>query len=269
MPATDTAASWLQAFHSGADLPGGLAFRAALEQAGLDYTPDSLTRLDRLLRQIRRERAPEQRAFMADAAQRNFVVLSGFYFGTLIARYTLQRVDWYHHDELDQVLAADEVLKLPHSLSTSLVCTFRRDGELAAWFLPLKPLVNILFRSADTPELLAAGDALMQRALAAPLLQAPGADAPAAAAADYAAAALQRIGALAGAELANAVRAWLAEGRPADPQLLYENSAGRRRAARSWARVDADPVDTCRARLAYPEPDCVGAALSYCGHINL
>ncbi|MBL8473226.1 MAG: hypothetical protein JNM98_15625 [Rhodocyclaceae bacterium] len=270
MPATDTAASWLHAYHTGADLPGGLAFRAALDQADLDYSPDSLARIDRLLRQIRRELAPEPRIFMEKTGQRNFVLLLAFYLGTLIARHTLQRIDWYHHDELADVLPADEVRKLPHSMTTSLACTFRRDGELSAFFLPLRPLAGILFRGTETPDLAAAAESFLRRALAAAVLVAPEpqAESPQQPA-DYAADALQRLGRLAGIQFAHALLAWQAEGRPADPQLCFETSAGRRDQRRVSSRLDADPVETCRARMAHPEPDWVGAVASHAGHVNL
>jgi hypothetical protein len=59
MPITQLAEQYLTAFAAGgSDFPGGIAYLEALGQAQLDYTPESLQRIDTLLDQIHTREAP-------------------------------------------------------------------------------------------------------------------------------------------------------------------------------------------------------------------
>lgn len=93
MPLTQSAQAMLRAYHAGKLLPNDIAFHKALSQVNLDYTPDSLDRIDRLLRQIRAQLKPKYDAFVGIPANDKFLLLLGYYVGTLIARFTLQRIE--------------------------------------------------------------------------------------------------------------------------------------------------------------------------------
>ena len=56
MPLNDAANTLLRDFHAGK--PGIFAFAKALNQLALDYTPESLQRIDRLLMQMHQQLKP-------------------------------------------------------------------------------------------------------------------------------------------------------------------------------------------------------------------
>ncbi|MBL8481921.1 MAG: hypothetical protein JNJ60_06995, partial [Rhodocyclaceae bacterium] len=271
MPATELAANWLQRFHAGQDLPDGLAFRKALEQSGPDYTPDSLLRIDRLLRQIRRQAEPEFRAFLEPAPNRNFLFLLCFYVGGLVARYRLQTAQWYYRDELEGVLPAADIAALPADYGSSLVCTLWEGGECRAHFRPLAALVELLFGHPGAPNLLQTMDGLMQRCVQAPGLECPPPSARAAAPKpdQVLASALYRLGALAGAQLASACRRALQQGAPVEPLLRHAAASPALAAQGVTADGDDALVDAWRATQGQGAEQQGGSVLSYVTSLNL
>ena len=71
MPITELAEQYLTAFSDGGqEFPGGISYLDALRQCDLDYRPDSLRRIDRLLDQIRTTEAPKFEVFIKDGVVR-------------------------------------------------------------------------------------------------------------------------------------------------------------------------------------------------------
>lgn len=92
MPLNDAANTLLRDFQASGK-PGIFAFAKALNQLALDYTPESLQRIDRLLMQMHQQPGPG--ADFLDAEDRqNFLALLAYYVGTTIARFSLQQVCW-------------------------------------------------------------------------------------------------------------------------------------------------------------------------------
>jgi hypothetical protein len=74
----DIAIKFLETYAAGGEADGGWMYGKALQQAKLDFTPDSLLRLDALLLQIR-ERAKPTRVELDSPQGRNFESLVAFY----------------------------------------------------------------------------------------------------------------------------------------------------------------------------------------------
>ncbi len=114
------ATEYLETYARGATVDGGWTYAKALLQARLDYTDQSLRRLDKLLRQIR-ERAQPAAADLETAAGRNFVALVAFYVIELVRRRTQAHVEW--HDRAAAARALPAGVELPEG----------EGGRLVAW----------------------------------------------------------------------------------------------------------------------------------------
>lgn len=68
----------LTRFHTGQPLPEPTAFQKALTQFAFDYTPDAITRVDRLLSQLRTQRKPIYGEFMDIPEHHGFLRLLAF-----------------------------------------------------------------------------------------------------------------------------------------------------------------------------------------------
>jgi Sel1 repeat len=89
-----SALAYLAAFERALPIEGGLAFAERLRAARLDYSIDSLDRIDRLLGEIHATHRPTAERFFADNASSNFVSLLAFYVGELIGRAYICEPVW-------------------------------------------------------------------------------------------------------------------------------------------------------------------------------
>jgi len=93
-PMNELARTFLEIYAAGGEPAGGWTYGKALRQARLDFTPDSLKRLDALLAQIR-ERARPSRADLDTVSGRNFESLVVFYVIELARRRSQAVLDWH------------------------------------------------------------------------------------------------------------------------------------------------------------------------------
>ena len=75
-------------YDEGGEAEGGWKFGKALEQAQLDYSEESLERVDLMLKAIRERARPVHDEFIADPAGRNFLALLAFYLMAVLSRRT-------------------------------------------------------------------------------------------------------------------------------------------------------------------------------------
>ncbi|QNB01118.1 hypothetical protein [Massilia sp. Se16.2.3] len=169
MPVNHIAEQYLHAFTSGGDFPGGLAFRKALGQANLDFTPDSLGRIDMLLRQMRTRLRPDYTPFINKQENQTFLYLLCFYVGAVVCRYTRDDFAWYSYDELKEAAPPEFLAQIPEAFATSMVCLLRENGVL----LPLSPILDLLFDEAGDASVLATADKTMRRLAHAVRLERP------------------------------------------------------------------------------------------------
>jgi hypothetical protein len=68
-------------------------------KAKLDYSLESLHRIDALLDQIRQKFGPTPGGFGSEASQMNFCLTLAFYMGTLISRQGKSPIQWFSYAE--------------------------------------------------------------------------------------------------------------------------------------------------------------------------
>jgi hypothetical protein len=139
MPIDQLAFRYLDTWVKGQDFPNGLSFRAALTRSNLDFSLGSLVRVDRLLGHVRQRCTPQPDTFAGDYANRTFMLLLGFYAGTVVSHCSGREIHWYGYDEL--IRAARREARLPRRFATSIACILGGDALL----LPLAGIEGKLF----------------------------------------------------------------------------------------------------------------------------
>jgi hypothetical protein len=163
------AEQYLHTFGTNGDFPGGLAFRKALGQANLDFTPESLGRIDLLLRQMRKQLRPQYGEFIDKQENQNFLYLLCFYVGAVVYRYTREDFVWYPYEELKQVAPPEFLAEYPEAFASSMILMLKDSGT----FLPLSSILDLLFEEDDERSVLASADKFMQRLSEASLIERP------------------------------------------------------------------------------------------------
>ena len=136
------AQDFLAALGVGADVPGGMAFRGALEQAKLDYSMESLNRVDQLLSQVRAKFAPQRESWQSQPGGDNFCLLLAFYLGEIISRQANQPIQWQTREQAAPLMPSD--MPLPEASWSRVV------GIIAASAcVPLGVIEDALF--GDSP----------------------------------------------------------------------------------------------------------------------
>ncbi len=136
----DVARLFLDAYARGGEIEGGWKFGKALRQAQLDYSEESLERVDLLLKAIRERAKPVHDEFIADATSRNFLSLLAFYLMAVLVRRTGVEIEW--HDTRSARAAVADWAHIEETPFTRLVALAPDQGLL---FLPLVWLHDRLF----------------------------------------------------------------------------------------------------------------------------
>lgn len=269
---TPEARALLNAFHTD-DPSVEFVFRKALGQANLDYTPESLGRIDRLLRQMHTQLKPQFQAFAAVQANANFVQLLGYYIGTVIAGYTFQIIEWFKPDDLEPAHPASDAEKIGPDFQYAIFCIFYRDGNPVDDFHPFEIIHDILFKGDPSRSVADSAEKFLRRAVSLPLLQAPLNDKPVSAlTADQPGdlgKALERLGLMMGIEAAQSCRTALQEGLPIELRLVHDYPDGilQINTLAHYARNEA--VNFARYRFNNPVVGTVGTVFAHEGFINL
>ena len=129
MTLDQTATRFLQAYAAGGEPEGGWLYGKALQQTRLDYMPDSLERLDRLLAQIR-ERAKPSRAELDSVQGRNFASVLAFYVIEVLRRRTGADFEW--HDRGSALARLPAGTRIRDEPATRLVAV-NDDQGVAFW----------------------------------------------------------------------------------------------------------------------------------------
>jgi hypothetical protein len=136
---------YLQAFADGEAFPGGLAHREALQRLKLDYSRDSLERIDGLLDRIRASHRLSYGAFLNLQSNQNFLYLLCFYVGATIAQCSGQAIEWLDYEQMRRRIPGNETM-FPRCFATSITCLLQKRG----FFVPLLSIEDRLFN--DVPE---------------------------------------------------------------------------------------------------------------------
>jgi len=126
---TDIATRFLETYAAGGEVDGGWLYAKALQQSRLDFTPESLPRLDHLLAQVR-ERAKPTPASLDTPRGRNFLSLLAYYLIAYLQRRTGCTFDWHDRDSALALLPPGT--HLPEGTLTRLVAV-NDDQGIAYW----------------------------------------------------------------------------------------------------------------------------------------
>lgn len=143
MPLNHIANRYLDAFAKQEEFDGGLSFRTALLQSSLDYSVESLERVDYLLDQIRTRLRPSPQEFLDPQPNQNFLYLLAFYVGAVAARAAGSSITWLGYDEMLQRMPDNEPF-FPRCFATSLTCILS-GGSKNGFFVPLSSITEALF----------------------------------------------------------------------------------------------------------------------------
>lgn len=143
MPINELATRYLETFERNEGFPDGLSFRKALIQSNLDYSRESLARVDYLLDQIRARLKPDPEEFMRDYSNQTFLYLLAFYVGTVTARQSGNAIDWYNYDEMLAVMPDNKAF-VPRCFASSITCVIDKKG----FFAPLSAIQERLFEES-------------------------------------------------------------------------------------------------------------------------
>ena len=224
----DVARQFLDAYARGGEPEGGWKFGKALQQAQLDFSEESLERVDLLLKAIRERAKPEHEAFIADPAGRNFLGLLAFYLMAMLSRRTGAEIEW--HDTRSARQAVADWASISETPFTRLVALAPDQGLL---FLPLVWLHDRLF-----------GLGLGQVDKASDYLQSVASEL------EYDLPMAWWNAARVLGEAASTMLGALAEGRPALPQLAWQHPRGQRVNTLTLAYDGEDAVARGEASLA-------------------
>jgi TPR repeat protein len=242
----DVARLFLETYARGGEAEGGWKFGKALLQAQLDYSEESLERIDLLLKAIRDRARPAHDEFIADPAGRNFLSLLAFYLMAVLSRRTGAEIEW--HDVLSARKAVAAWANIAETPFTRLVALAPDQGLL---FLPLVWIHDRLF-TLGLGQLETASDYLYS--VASELEY----DLPMA---WWNAA---RVLGTAAATLMSAV----AEGRPALPEIAWQHLLGQRSQALTLAYEGADAVARGEAALADNRENAAWKTFAHVTRIN-
>lgn len=125
----ETATLFLNTYAAGGEVEGGWLYAKALQQSRLDFTPESLPRLDHLLKQVR-DRAKPSPADLDTPKGRNFTALLAYYVVEVLQRRTGAQFEW--HDRESALAALPPGAQLPEGPLTRLVAV-NDDQGVAYW----------------------------------------------------------------------------------------------------------------------------------------
>ena len=140
MTMNQRSAYYLDALARNSEILGGLSFRNVLAQSNLDYSVESLNRVDYLLDQIRARYQPQYGDFLKLQANQNFLFLLCFYVGTVVSKNTKQEIKWLDYEEMLPPMPGNAV-GFPRCFQTTITCILSRGG----FFVPLSSICSRLF----------------------------------------------------------------------------------------------------------------------------
>jgi hypothetical protein len=126
------AQQFLAAYANGTTVDAGWSFAKALQQSRLDFSDESLDRLDRFFDAVRTRARPTLEVLRDTAPGRNCCSLLAFYVIEIVRRRTGARLEWHDRESALNVLPAS--VELPEGSLTRLIALAPDAGAL---FLPL------------------------------------------------------------------------------------------------------------------------------------
>jgi hypothetical protein len=135
-------------FREDQQVEGGFAFLEELKALDLDYSLESLDRLDVFMDGLRKTQLGREDEFIRDRANANTLYLLGFYLGDVVRAVTEARVDWFSFDAL---VAMEPSYKIAGpAFYSSVMCIFNRTpSSVGSDFFPLNTITTRIFNDAS------------------------------------------------------------------------------------------------------------------------
>lgn len=127
---------------------GGFALREELLALELDFSLDSLDRLDAWMDRLRESQRARAAEFIQDQARQNTLYLLAFYLGTVVGAETRAKVDWFSFDALVKMEPSYKIAG--PAFYSSVMCIFNRTpSSVGADFFPLNTIITRIFEDAS------------------------------------------------------------------------------------------------------------------------
>lgn len=122
-----------------------MSYRQELHALKLDFSEESLERLDHLLLSIKQQTKPDYAGYCEQYDHQQFVIFCGVYLATTIARVTHQSMKWFSLEEFNARFGgANGRGDIPQTLGTLLSCIFGNDCH----HLPIEVICDGLFTAS-------------------------------------------------------------------------------------------------------------------------
>lgn len=120
-----------------------MVYRDQLNDIQLDFSTESLSRLDQVIATIKNITTPDYEKYCEEIPYQQFVIFCGVYLGTTIARQTHQSIKWLSYDEMKIFMQRPE---FPQTLGTFVSCMIGNEFH----HLPIETICDGLF--TESPE---------------------------------------------------------------------------------------------------------------------
>lgn len=139
-----TALQYLYAWDHQLPISDGVAFEALLRKQSLDYSVQSLDRIDAFLDELRELQVVHEDVVSHDPKLQSLFYLLAFYVGEVIARSVQSEPQWLSFEEYNQKFPGDPSERC---FETSVVLVFADNPQVR---IPIfKPLISIVTRATD------------------------------------------------------------------------------------------------------------------------
>jgi hypothetical protein len=131
-------------FREDQKVDGGFSFRDELKALDLDFSLESLDRLDGFMDRLREIHRGREEEFIRDRANQNTLYLLAFYLGALVSARSEARIDWFSFDALVQMEPSYKIAG--PAFYSSVMCIFNRTASsVGIDFFPLNTITTRIF----------------------------------------------------------------------------------------------------------------------------
>lgn len=142
---TKSAEGYVASFLKGDAFPGGFSYREELTRCNLDFSLESLKRIDAMLDQIRETDAPQIEAFLEVDANQHFMHCIAFYAGKVAGLNAGIEAEWYRREEAIAIVPQLQHVWKEDLFETSVICMFVPQGGGSQQYPPLLSICYRLF----------------------------------------------------------------------------------------------------------------------------
>ncbi len=172
MNTTFTGLNYLYSWEKQLPISDGVAYESLLRKYTLDYSVQSLARVDAFLDELRQAKTLHEETYLQESPNQTLFYLLAFYVGEVIGRSLRNEPQWFTHKEANEKFFPDDVSE--NFFETSLTLHFPNSTVGVSLFNPLISIVSRAFDEFTTKSVLFSAGALIPAELQkGPASQAP------------------------------------------------------------------------------------------------